>query len=179
MSMKFLLGISILALFISCSDLKRPDQIERLQQFEVTLDSLNLTLSEIDSNALVEIIHASKEVNEKVEVLELDTIEYEFAVQLDRFNRMGEDGRWAQKMTKALSEDLLLEKKAVVSLMTDIEQGNGKREKYDEYIQFEEDKLSELRTRITECVERVSNTIVVYDELDGVLKVRINEQIHL
>jgi hypothetical protein len=50
-------------------------------------------------------------------------------------------------------------------LKGDIDQASGKRHKYDEYLSFEEKKVTELETGITLYVEHKELIVTAYDEL--------------
>ena len=176
MSVKYFLGISIIACLLSCSDLNRPDQLERLAEGQAVLDSVGRILSEVNDDELFEAKIAADGVKAKIDALDLDTIDYAFAVQLDRFNRMGEGSAEVLELTKILKEDVSLEKDALKKLSSDIELGSGKREMYDTYIQFELDKIEVLRTRLDKCMVKMTDVLDVYDELEVVLRERLNER---
>jgi hypothetical protein len=161
---------------MSCSDLSRPDQLERLEVLSGSIDSMEVLISEIEPEDLDAMIQSSQEVSGKFEQLGLDTIDYKFAIRLDRFKRMGTSCAKVKFSFEQHKLELEEERAAVDNLVTDINAGNGRRDKYDEYIAFEEGKVAVLRTRLNEIMVEFNGAIDTYDELSTVLLSEINER---
>jgi hypothetical protein len=56
-------------------------------------------------------------------------------------------------------------RKSLNNLKTDIENTSGKREKYDEYLKFEQNKLNQLRLLCDECVKGQKKILDTYIRL--------------
>ncbi|NRA10910.1 MAG: hypothetical protein HRT57_03020 [Crocinitomicaceae bacterium] len=163
--MRFLLAISLLLAFSSCSDLNKSAQIERLEKMEETIDTSTGLLNDNKIENASEMLSVSEEYVDKIKGLEDDTIQLEFAYKLDRFKKMYDDLTPALTHFEELLETVHLEKEALNKLKGDINHAYGKRHKYDDYLSFEEKKVAELESEITMYVERKEVITEVYDEL--------------
>jgi len=161
---------------MSCSDLSRPDQLQRLEILNDSIDSMEVLISESEPSDLDAMIQLSQEVSGKFEQLGLDTIDYEFAIRLDRFKRMGTSCAKVKFSFEQQKLDLEEERTAVENLINDINAGNGRRDKYDEYIAFEEEKVAKLSVRLNEYLDELNEAIDAYDELSILLLSEINER---
>jgi hypothetical protein len=54
---------------------------------------------------------------------------------------------------------------SLINLKSDIENNSGKREKYDEYIKFEQNKLNQISLLLKECVDGKQKIIDTYSKL--------------
>lgn len=144
--MKYFPLITILfSYLISCTDLKKNERIDRILALEKTLDSIEkvMTSSKIDSLSNMQLAAQGVELRIKNNY-KLDTINLEFGKKMDEYKRMRRaipklKGNW-EKVNKGIFEMRI----TLSNLKTDIENNSGKREKYDEYIKFEKNKLNQL-----------------------------------
>ena len=117
-----------------------------------------------------EMLSVSTEYVNRIKGLEDDTIQLEVAYKLDRFKRMYDYLAPALTQHERLSVAFLAEKEVLKKLKGDIDQADGKRHKYDEYLSFEEKKIAELETGIALYVERRELIVKSYDELHNEIK---------
>ncbi|GEM_PF-6594718 len=163
----------------SCADLNRSEQLERLNEGRTLLDSINVQFADIDTLQLTLLIDGARTVHEKVEALNLDTIDYAFANKLDRFRRMGLVAAESNASRGDLEESISATQQAVDDLLLDIENGHGKRQNYDSYIDFELTKIEALRGRLKIYSSRINEAFDTFDELHVLLLAEIDERIAL
>lgn len=173
--MILLLALSLL--FFSCSDLERPAQLERIATLQQTLDSLKIRLQEVNGAHAKEMLEAAYRVRFMIEAAEPESLEYEFAVRLDRFKQMAGD----VEILRTYSEECLLRvhllDQKLLKLKADIESGSGRRDRYDEYIMHETKQVKELEERVDDCVERWKEAEDVFDELNVILANEVPERV--
>jgi hypothetical protein len=174
--MRFLLAISLLIAFCSCSDLKKSAQLERLDQMDETIETSAGLLNDNKIENASEMLSVSNDYVEKIKGLEDDTIQLELAYKLDRFKKMHDDLTPILTHYEELIETVHLEKQALKKLKSDINHAYGKRHKYDEYLLFEEKKVAELKSAIESYVKRKKIITVTYDELHIEIEDFLNER---
>jgi chromosome segregation ATPase len=164
--MKFLLLLSLFFLVFSCTDIKKNKRVERISSMTKTLDSIQKTIntSKIDSLADMQLAAQGVELRIKNNY-KLDTINLDFGKKMDDYKRMRRaipklKGNW-DKVKKGIVEM----RKSLNNLKTDIENTSGKREKYDEYLKFEQNKLNQLRLLCDECLKGQKKILDTYIRL--------------
>ncbi|MFM7667726.1 MAG: hypothetical protein ACKO7D_06005 [Bacteroidota bacterium] len=162
----FLLILSLLILVYSCSDINKNKRIERISAMEKTLDSIEkiMNTNKIDSLADMQLAAQGVELRIKNNY-KLDTINLEFGKKMDEYKRMRRaipklKGNW-DKVKKGIGEM----RKSLKNLKTDIENNSGKREKYDEYLKFEQNKLNQLCLLSNECQKGQKKILESYMKL--------------
>lgn len=163
--MKLLLFISLIITLGSCSDLKKSGQVERLDAMMEKIDSSTGLLDENDFENSSELLNTSGDLVNRIKGLEDDTIQLEIAYKFNRFKKMFDDLTPAIERYDKLKESLKTEKAILKQLKKDINHGDGKRHKYDEYLSFEEKKVTELESAITLYIERKNDITTTYNEL--------------
>jgi hypothetical protein len=155
------------ALFLaSCMDLETSTRLERIAAMERTIDSVEVVFKEhkLDSMAVLS-IKAYDVENRIKKNYNADTIDMELGRKMDAFKVMRRSFNPMGKAMSAIPVSIEEEREKLAQLKTDIENGDGKREKYDEYLNFEEAKVAQLRTILDEFVETKTTALKTYDEL--------------
>jgi hypothetical protein len=152
--------------FTSCMDLETSARLERIAAMERTIDSVEVVFAEhkVDSMAVMSINAYSVE-NRIKRNYTADTIDMEFGRKMDAFKVMRRNFKPMGKATSAIPTSIEEVREKLSQLKADIENGDGKREKYDEYLTFEETKVGQLRTLLNEFVETKIATLKTYNEL--------------
>ncbi len=140
----FLICLSFLVL-ASCSDVKKPSQL-------ASIDEMSKTLEGIKSEAIANKVDSAHHISIEARETELriknnyfrDTIDLEFGYKMDQHKNMrramGEiDKMYAQVLTGC---DEVTE--SLRQLRYDIENGDGERPKYGEYIAYEKEKFEKI-----------------------------------
>ena len=163
--MKFLLFVSLSIALCSCSELNKSEQIKRLDAMLVTIESSEEFLYESEIENASELLSVSSELVDGIKGFEDDTIQLDVAYKFDEFKTMFDDVAPTIAHYDELLEAVRLEKAVLLKLEKDIRRADGKRHKYDEYIAFEEKKVTKLKSAISLYVERKNNITTTYNEL--------------
>lgn len=163
--LKQILFIALILSIVSCSDLSKPEQLERLSELkERTVVASGL----LDENRLkngAEIETQSAGLIEVLKQFESDTIDVETAMKLDDFIIMYEAIAPTMNSFHELKKTIDVQQLNLERLERDIEIGSGKRDKYDSYIDFEEGKIIEIETAVNAYVEQKKNITETYEQL--------------
>jgi len=168
--MRYLFLIAVIGLLGSCADLQKKEQLEKITEMNQTLDSLEKELmnQKIDTLAQLKLSTSTVELRIKT-YLVLDKVDAELGRKMDAYKLMrrafGPLGSAFEKLRKAILE----EREALKNLNSDIENGNGERKKYDEYLTFEKGKLSKLTVLLNDYKEQKEAIFETYSELHGEL----------
>lgn len=181
MRLAFILGLTCILLH-SCIDLQKNDRLEQIHALQKTVDSVS---TGFNANRLDSIVPIRVKINN----LELrikqfykgDTISKELGAKMDAFrkikmnfnpeNEVGEEGEEEHeeesiiKFHSFIKKGISEEKKALSALYSDIESGSGERDKYDEYIKFEREKVRQIKVLATEYVKRKNKLLTSFDTI--------------
>lgn len=164
----FITAILVLgALFLtSCMDLETSTRLERIEAMERTIDSVEVVFKEhkLDSMSVLSIRAYDVENRIKKNYI-ADTIDMELARKMDAFKVMRRSFNPMGKAMSSIPTSIIEEREKLAQLKTDIENGDGKREKYDEYLIYEESKVGQLRTLLKDYVDTKTTALKTYDEL--------------
>ena len=94
-----------------------------------------------------------------------DTIDIELGKKMDAFKvmrkRLGPLGSTYNTIRLGVED----EKKTLKDLRSDIENGDGDRSKYGEYVHFEQQKVDQLRSLLKEYVSEKEKALTTFNEL--------------
>lgn len=147
-------------------DLKTSQQLETIEAMNQTIDSLETVFNEnkLDSVAKISLNAYGVENRIKKNYVS-DTINLELGRKMDAFKVMRRNLKPLGKSLTIVPTSIEEERQKLKELKTDIENGDGKREKYAEYISFEQDKVNQLKTLVTEYIEIKNSSLTTYNEL--------------
>lgn len=141
----FVTLISILLCF-ACSDMSKGKQLEKISKLQASIDSLKKEWHSEDFTTLNEL---EQECTSKVDSIGLlyndQKIALEQAKKIDLYKQTLSDLKELKKVHSFFPTVLTEKEKALISLRKDISKGSGRREKYDDYIAFEEKELTTIR----------------------------------
>jgi chromosome segregation ATPase len=160
-SITFLLSLSIL--IVSCSDLKKDEQLKRISNLEkgLTLIEKDRLKNEIDTLTI-----ATNAVEIRIKnYLVLDTIDLVLGKKMDAYKIMRRSLKPLGKQNIQLKQAIREEQKSLKDLKTDIENGSGSRDKYESYILFEKNKINQLQTLLEEYLRQKQETLTTYRKL--------------
>lgn len=153
-------------LLTSCMDLKTSEQLERITSMNQTIDSVETVFNEHKLDSISKISLRAYGVENRIKNnYRSDTINMELGRKMDAFKVMrrnlGPLGKSRRLIPKSIDE----EREKLKELKSDIENGNGEREKYAEFILFEEEKVSQLRILLNQYVDKKEASLKTYNEL--------------
>lgn len=139
----FILIVILASLFAGCIDFQKQEQLEKIDNLSSSLDSVQQILIENKVENIDEISGLIEDINEKIQLLN-DTISIDLAVLIDHFKITANSLSPLQSVYRYVDTNSQLVKLNLNNLKTDIEHANGNRAKYDEYIEFEQQKIDSL-----------------------------------
>lgn len=165
--MKTLSILCISFLFLgSCSDVKKSSQL-------ATIDEMNQNLQSIKQEVIDNKVDSARIYSDQAREIEvriksnyfMDTIDMTFGSKMDRFKLMRKAfGKMEGKYTNVISGcDELLE--SLRELRHDVENGDGDRAKYAEYINYEKSKFEQIEYLSKEYLESKNKNMTTYEEL--------------
>lgn len=140
--------VTLISIFLccACSDMSKGKQLEKISQLQLVLDSLKNEWHSEDSIFLNEL---EKECSSKIDSIGLfyndQKIALEEAKKIDLYKQTVLDLKELKKVHSFFPTVLTEKEKALKLLQQDISKGSGRREKYDDYIAFEEKELTTIR----------------------------------
>lgn len=129
----------------SCADVRKEKQISSLITIEKGLDSLENLMKKEKIDTLADMRIAAEGVEFRIRNnYKLDTINLEFGKKMDAYKRMRRAIPKLNGNKVKIEKGIIELSKSVKNLKLDIENGSGKRDKYDDYIKFEQNKFKQL-----------------------------------
>ena len=158
-------GLCVL-LLTSCMDLETSEQLERIAAMNQTVDSVETVFEEHKMDSIAAISLRAYGVENRIKNnYNSDTIDMAFGRKMDAFKVMRRSlvplGKSLTLIPKSVSE----EREKLNELKADIENGDGDRKKYAEYISFEEAKVSQLKILLDEYVTTKETSLKTYNNL--------------
>ena len=151
-------------LLVSCSDLKKEDQLAKLKTLqEKLLESQNeFQATVIDS--LHRMTNTSSNLERTLKQnYTSDAIDVVLGKRVDDYKRMrrmfGPLGNLGSKLRRSYTE----QKKQLKSLLFDIENGYGERNKYDAYIDIESGKNEQVFILLQEYIQLKKAAFEIYE----------------
>ncbi len=156
----------ILLLLNSCSDMDKDEQVKKINRLKKTVSTLEVELSQTQIKTISEKKIAIYSVIKRIKTYYyIDTIDVPFAKKMEAYKVMGKSlkslGAEYEKIRVSLNEEKVTLKK----LQTDIQRGFGHREKYNEYISFEKDKINQIKQFLKDYKSNYNRFNSAYDTL--------------
>ena len=171
--MKKLFFFSILIIFatFSCADINRSNQIKNVDTMIKYLDSVSYIINLFKPDSLSRMANNSTNVELRIKnYLINDTIDLELGKKMDAYKIMR---RSIGVLRKNNSKIKALVKEEIISLnqlKSDINNGSGRRDKYDEYIAHEKNKCKQIKIVFNDFIETKDAVYTTYrlyhDELN-------------
>ncbi len=157
----------ILLICVSCSDLDKDDQVKSVLELKKQVTNIKQEFERIKIDSVSDLKLSTYEVERRIKQNYFsDTIDLEFGQKMDDFKRMrrmlGPISKEEVRLKSSISEELTQLKK----LHSDISNGYGKRESYNEYIQFEKNKVSQIKVLFDEYVKLRAQFLELYNRLN-------------
>jgi hypothetical protein len=166
MKARHIMLISIGLFFVSCADLKKDDQMNRIGQLKQRIDQIEQKrkANEIDTLTAMKVSTNAVEIRIKTYLI-LDTINLVLGKKMDAYKIMRRNLKPLGKQNSQLKNALKEEAQVLKSLKLDINNGSGSREKYESYILFEKNKINQIQVLLDEYLKLKRETLKTYHEL--------------
>ena len=144
---KWTLLISIAFVFAGCADLKKSEQLERIDMMSTELDTWKLELLDFDKEQWKQWMENTETSVTKLKQLEADTVSLETAMEIDTYRKLQKKLPGLAAQQNGCLKDINAIQKRLKKLRSDIEKGNGRRDKYDSYLNNEEQEMEILEAK--------------------------------
>ena len=156
----------MLCICVSCSDFDKEEQKNRVESLSKEISAIEQNFLEIRIDSISTLKNSTYEVERRIKQNYIvETIDLDFGKKMDDFKRMrkmlGPLGKTDSRLRKSIEE----EKEQLVKLTSDISDGFGKRESYNEYIDFEKNKVTQIKVFYKEYVEIRAQFLKLYNTL--------------
>lgn len=165
--MKQIVVLFILALFIvSCSDLKKGEQLEHIDQMSNSIDSVEVVLmsNKIDSLQKMQAL-ADSVILRISKNYQSDTVTLEFGKKMDTYKQMVLSLPIIIEDQLTLKENIKTIRVSLIELREDVSSASGKRNLYDQYLSFESNKLDSVRIKAKEYMELRNKLIANFNQI--------------
>ena len=180
LAMRFGILLVIFSCLFSCSDIEKDRQVKKINVLTNSVEKLKIALSQNKISNVPEKKLAVYTVIKRIKSYYFtDTIDYQFAKKMNSY-------KVARKSLIILDSDyekirigLREEKIALRKLKSDVLNGFGQREKYDEYISFEKNKTKKIKILLDEYIYKKKEFTIAFDSLHPVLNdysIRLEEK---
>lgn len=150
----------------SCSDLQKKDQLAEIESMNLSLDSLDAVLIEktIDSLSAMTLTTTGVELRIK-NFYKVDTIDLEFGKKMDAYKVMRRNLSAFGKQQSKLKQSIVEERENLNNLSTDITNGSGEKDKYNEYLEFEQQNVATIRVLASDFTFLHDTVMSTYNQL--------------
>jgi hypothetical protein len=172
MKSTFFFLFSALLVLSSCADAKKPIQLEAVDSMLVSVDSIAQIVLENKIDSSLQYSNQAEDVERRIKRFYFtDTINEAFARKMDAFKVMRRKFKPLTMDQLTLDKGCVDMKESLKKLRSDIENSYNERDKYDEFIGFEQAKLEQLQILSADYVDTKNKTILtfhdLYDELNA------------
>jgi len=170
LAMRFGILLVVFSCLFSCSDIEKDRQVKKINVLTNSVEKLKIALTQNKISNVPEKKLAVYTVIKRIKSYYFtDTIDYQFAKKMNSYKVVKKslknlDGDY-EKIRIALRE----EKIALRKLKSDVINGFGQREKYDEYISFEKNKTKKIKSLLDEYIYKKKGFTIAYDSLHPLL----------
>lgn len=162
-SISFALAAS---LFVGCTDVKKIEQIERIDSLSASVDSISQVYSENKIDTVRNISMSIYGVQNRIKNNYVsDTINFALGVKMGQHKWMKKKFKVVGKNGKVLDSGLVQMKTDLEDLRYDIDNGYGDRAKYDEHIGHESNKVRQLKAICNEYVLLKDSCMSIYNNV--------------
>jgi hypothetical protein len=159
--MRLFISLCLVGFFVACADLQQSDQLNRISRLQKKADSLIIVLNQVnDSKLTTDIEQNELLLNEITNLAALDTISEEEARLIDVFVKLSNQLSVLKEKMKFINRSLNEQINAILALENDIKNGFGKRDKYNQNLSFEENKLKKMERLLNDVKTKKVKTVI-------------------
>jgi len=168
--MRLFLFVILIGLLGSCADLQKKEQLATIDTMNQRVDSLEKELKAHKIDTLTELKLSTSTVELRIKNnLILDKVDVELGKKMDAYKRMRRAFNPLGEAFKKVKNSIKEERLALKNLRSDIVNGHGEREKYEEYLAFEADKINKIAVLLNDYKEQKEVIFKTYTELHAEL----------
>jgi tRNA U34 5-carboxymethylaminomethyl modifying enzyme MnmG/GidA len=148
---------------VACSDLRQKEQLRVIDRLLTALDSLQKVTSDQFPDSInrmrMNMMHTETSLKNK---LVLDTIDKSYAHDMDSYKKARKSIGKLNTYYVDLKAAMHKERHQLKTLRKDVRNGWGKRDRYDKYIQMEQENINVLSKRSSELLQKAVNIMDTY-----------------
>lgn len=164
--MRLFFFFTLIVLLGSCADLQKKEQLAKINGMNQRVDSLETELRKHTIDTITELKLSTSTVELRIKNnLFLDKVDLVLGRKMDAYKRMRRALNPLGAASKKVKDGINEERIALKNLYSDIENGYGERNKYEEYLAFESDKISKLTILINDYKQQKEVIFKTYSEL--------------
>jgi hypothetical protein len=164
--MRLFFFIALIGLLGSCADLQKKEQLAKIDGMNQRVDSLETELKKHTIDSITELKLSTSTVELRIKNnLILDKVDIELGRKMDAYKRMRRALNPLGEASKKVKNSITEEREALKNLYSDIENGYGERNKYEEYLTFESDKINKISVLLNDYKEQKEVIFKTYSEL--------------
>ncbi|MCX6196210.1 MAG: hypothetical protein NTY55_06070 [Flavobacteriia bacterium] len=180
LTMRFGLLLVIFSFLFSCSDIEKERQVKKINGLTNSVEKLKIALTQNKINNVPEKKLRVYTVIKRIKSYYFtDTIDYQFAKKMNSYKAARKSLIILESDYEKIRLALREEKIALRKLKSDVLNGFGQREKYDEYIYFEKNKTKKIKILLGEYIYKKKEFAIAFDSLHPVLNdysIRLEEK---
>lgn len=163
--MKYLIMIFAVALSLySCQNETKKKQLAQVNQLIKTTDSIRTVFIETKNDSIMHYITTVMDVEFRIRrSYKADTINEDFVKKMNDYKQVRKKLKPVINMHGQLNAGTVEELATLNKLKTDIEKGAGERAKYDEYLSYEKNKISDLLVVLKEMINVQTKQIATFN----------------
>lgn len=167
----YLIIAFFLAITASCTDINESRQLEQIEAMNKSIDSIQEAMKNNPLDSGVHYATMAEEVEYRIRNNYFsDTINMELGRKMDKYKVMRRKFKPLRFSYKNVLKGCDEIKESLRQLKHDIENGDGERQKYDEFLNFEQEKVEQMKALSYEYAELKKTTLETYFELHDELK---------
>ena len=180
LTMRFGILLVIFSFLFSCSDIEKDRQVKKINGLTNSVEKLKIALTQNKINNVPEKKLRVYTVIKRIKSYYFtDTIDYQFAKKMNSYKAARKSLIILESDYEKIRLALREEKIALRKLKSDVLNGFGQREKYDEYISFEKNKTKKIKSLLDEYIYKKKEFTIAFDSLHPVLNdysIRLEEK---
>jgi hypothetical protein len=160
----FFLGLSLV--LFSCSDLSSTEHIQKIEMLEKAVQGIQQTVEANPVDTLFSMSQNVANVEKRIKAnYKEEVIDMVFARKMDDYKAMRKSYKPLMKAHSQLKTGCNEELVALSNLKKDIQNGDGERNNYGEFISFETNKVAQLTELLASFMEEKNKSLETYARL--------------
>lgn len=170
LKIKIFLSLSLL-LAVSCQDVRKKTQLEKLTALESEVYDLQKEFEEKKVDTIGRLSGEVMDVEFRIRNFYVsDTINRDLGVKINAYKSIRKRIKPLVKMYAQIQGGCHEEIKSLAQLKKDIESGAGEKERYDEYLEFEQKKVDQLKAVFEEALKEQQSILETFEKYHAELK---------
>lgn len=169
---KIIFGLVTCFILFACHDVKKQKQLDKMEALITRINSIRQTWNgaqiEDLTPMIVEVNTVRKTIYQKSS--NLDTISIERAQKLEDYKYISNGLSFFQSSNDGMRRNIYESSQSLEQLNNEIKNAQGDRSKYDENIQFEEQKVTELANFLQNMLKTKTICVNSYNRLHNEIK---------